>query len=111
MVAISQSSTREIARRYALLTLVSVVLGFLFAIFVTYSETGHLPPLRDQFGKYSVTALCTVVISLVVFQIDSLLNRFISWRSNFLLRFFVGFLVNATIALALVFLASKYLIV
>jgi two-component system LytT family sensor kinase len=111
MVTASPSSPREIARKYALFTLVSVVLGFLFAIFVTYSESGHLPPFREQFSKYAVTALCTVVISLVVFQIDSLLDRFISWRSNFLLRFFVGFLVNTAITLGLVALASIYVIV
>lgn len=109
MVTLSQPSGREMVRRYGLLTLVSVVLGLLFAIYVTYSETGRLPSLRDQFGKYSVTALCTIVISLVAYRIDLLLDRIISWRSSFVVRFFVGFLVNALITLGLVALASIYL--
>jgi len=109
MVTLSQSSGRETVRRYALLTLVSVVLGFLFALYITYSEVGHLPPFRDQFGKYVAVTLYTVLISLVAFQIDSILDRFISWRNNFVARFFVGFLANATITLLLIAFAAKYL--
>lgn len=98
-------------RRYALLALVSVVLGVLFAVYVTYSESGHLPPIREQFKKYALTALCTLVISLLVFRIDLLLDRFISWRNNFLVRFFVGFLTNTIVTLSLVAFSSIYLIV
>jgi len=98
-------------RRYALLSLVSVVLGVLFAVYITYSESGHLPPIRDQFKKYALTVLCTLVISLIVFRIDLLLDRFISWRNNFVARFFVGFLSNAMITLSIVALSSMYLIV
>jgi two-component system, LytTR family, sensor kinase len=106
-----QPSRSELLRRYALLSLVSVVLGLLFALYVTYSETGTLPPIRDQFKKYSLTALSTVVISLLVFRIDMLLDRFISWRNSFVARFFVGFLTNTAITLSLVAVASTYIIV
>jgi hypothetical protein len=88
-----------------------VVLGLLFAIYITYSELGRIPSLRDGFGKYALSILCTAVISLVAFQLDLLLDRFISWRNNFVARFFVGFLANGVITLALVFLSSKYIIV
>lgn len=94
-----------------MLSLVSIVLGVLFAAYITYSESGHLPPIRDQFKKYALTALCTLVISLIVFRVDILLDRFISWRNNFLVRFFVGFVTNTTITLSLVALSSMYLIV
>jgi hypothetical protein len=106
-----QPSGREMVRRYALLLAVSVVLGLLFAVYITYSESGHLPPIRDQFKKYALTVLCTLVISLVVFQIDLLLDRFISWRNNFVARFFVGFLSNTIITLSIVALSSMYLVV
>jgi sensor histidine kinase YesM len=106
-----QPSGKEMVRRYALLLLVSIVLGLLFAVYVTYSETGHLPPIRDQFKKYALTVLCTLVISLIVFRIDLLLDRFISWRTSFVVRFFVGFLVNTIITLVLIALSSLYLIV
>jgi sensor histidine kinase YesM len=106
-----QPSGKELVRRYALLALVSVVLGLVFALYVAYSETGHLPPIRDQFKKYALTVLCTLVISLVVFRIDLLLDKFISWRNSFLVRFFVGFLVNTFITLTFVALSSLYLVV
>ncbi len=97
-------------RRYGLLALVSVVLGFLFALYISYSETGSLPAPRSQFNRYILTVLCTVVLSLIVYRIDLLLDRFISWRNSFLLRFFVGFLVNAAITIFLAVVGSIYLI-
>lgn len=109
MVTLSQSSGGEIIRRYALLALVSIVLGLLFAVYITYSEVGFLPPLRDQIGKYFSIALYTTLISFVVFQLDSVLNRFISWRNNFLLRFFTGFLANTIVTLLLIAFAALYL--
>jgi two-component system LytT family sensor kinase len=104
MVTLSQPSAQETARRYGLLALVSVALGLLFALYITYSEGGQFA------GKYLQVTLSTVVISLVVFQVDSLLNRFISWRNNFLLRFFTGFLVNTVVSVGIVVVAAVYLI-
>ncbi|HZY80713.1 MAG TPA: histidine kinase [Cyclobacteriaceae bacterium] len=106
-----QTSGKETVRRYALLSLVSIVLGILFTIYISYSETGYLPPIRDQFKKYALTVLCTVVISLVVFRVDLILDKFISWRNNFLVRFFVGFLANTLVTLTFVAISSLYLIV
>jgi two-component system, LytTR family, sensor kinase len=111
MISLPQPSGREMLRRYALLALVSVALGFLFAFYISYSETGNLLPIKDQFKRYVVTVLCTVVISLIVFRVDLLLDKFISWRNNFLVRFFVGFVTNAVISISLAVVASLYVIV
>ena len=102
---------KENLRRYALLVLISVVLGLLFAVYITYSESGRLAPARDAAGKYAQVVLFTLVISLVVFRVDLLLDRFISWRNSFVARFFVGFLVNTIVALTLVALTAMYVIV
>lgn len=90
-------------RQYGLLVLVSVALGLLFAFYITYSEGGLFS------ARYIQVTLSTVFISVIVFQVDSLLDRFISWRNNFLLRFFVGFLTNTVISVAVVALASIYM--
>src|SRR5882757_6001061 len=91
-------------RRYGLLIIVSVALGLLFALYISYSE-------GSQFAtKYIQVTLSTLLISLIVFQVDWLLDRFISWRNNFLVRFFVGFLANTVVSVSLVALASRYLI-
>src|ERR1044071_4039787 len=91
-------------RQYGLLILVSVALGLLFSLYITYSEGGLFS------AKYLQVTLSTVFISIIIFQLDSLLNRFISWRNNFLLRFFTGFLVNTVISVGIVVIASIYLI-
>ncbi len=111
MISALQSSGRENLRRYSLLVVVSVVLGLLFAVYVTYSESGHLPAMRDVASKYAQVVLFTLIVSLAVFRIDLLLDRFISWRNNFVARFFVGFLVNTLVALTIVAVTAMYLIV
>jgi len=102
---------RENLRRYSLLVVVSVVLGLLFAMYITYAETGRLSPARDVAGRYTLVVLFTFVISLILFQADLVLDKFISWRNNFVARFFVGFLVNTLVALTLIGLTAMYLIV
>ena len=110
-MALLQSSGKENLRRYSLLAVVSVVLGLLFSVYITYSETGHLPPFGSVGGKYLQVTLFTLVISFVVFQVDLVLDKFISWRNNFVARFFVGFLVNTAISLALIAVTAMYLTV
>lgn len=102
---------RENIRRYSLLFVVSIVLGLLFALYITYSETGTVPPTRDMAGKYAQVVIFTLVISFIVFRVDLLLDKFISWRNSFVARFFVGFLVNTLIALTLVAFTAMYLII
>jgi hypothetical protein len=111
MIAVSPSPARENLRRYALLALVSMVLGLLFAVYITYSEAGHLSSPRDVGGRYVQVILFTLVVSLIVFRIDLLFDKFISWRNNFVARFFVGFLVNSIVALALVWITALYVII
>lgn len=102
---------KENLRRYLILVIVSVVLGLMFAMYITYSETGRIPPPRDVAGKWTQVVAFTLIISFIVFRVDLLLDRFISWRTSFVARFFVGFLVNTIVALALVGLTAMYLIV
>lgn len=110
-MALLQSSGKDNLRRYSLLVVVSVILGLLFAMYITFSETGHLPPFRSVGGKYLQVTFFTIVVSFIVFQVDLLLDKFISWRNNFVARFFVGFLVNTILALALIGITAMYLIV
>jgi two-component system LytT family sensor kinase len=111
MIAISQPSGKELVRRYALLALVSVVLGLLFSVYITYSERGALLAPRAMAGRYVEVILFTLVVSLSVFGIDRLLDRFISWRNHFAARFFLGFLINTVVALAMVFITVTYVII
>ncbi|MEI9920705.1 MAG: histidine kinase [Bacteroidota bacterium] len=90
-------------RRYGLLVLVSVALGLLFALYISYSEGGQFT------SKYLQVTLSTLAIGLIVFQVDWILDRLISWRKYFVARFFVGFMMNSVISVGLITLASIYL--
>lgn len=100
---------RENFRRYSLLIVVSIVLGFLFAMYISFSETGRVASVSAL--RYVQVILFTLVVSFLVFRVDLLLDRFISWRNNFVARFFVGFLANTLVSLTLIGITAMYLVI
>jgi two-component system, LytTR family, sensor kinase len=98
MMFLTNSLNRETLRKYVLLSLIALVLGVLFFIYVSFSELGKIPSPKDEFGKYLMSVSITLIGCLLVFNIDRLLDRFIHWRAHFLLRFLTGFIINATVA-------------
>lgn len=110
MMFLSQSLNRDLLRKYVLLSLVALVLGILFFIYVFYSEVGKIPSPTEQFGKYLLSVTITLVGCLLVFNTDRLLDKVIQWRSRFLFRFLSGFLLNTIIAVAIMAATEVYLI-
>lgn len=93
---------RDQVRQYVILLLLCSTLGIIFPLYVVYSELGHVPPLREQMSKIMLSWLLTVTCGVLVFALDRGLDKLISWRNNFLLRFMSGFLANTTVCLAIV---------
>jgi two-component system LytT family sensor kinase len=89
-------------RQYTILLLLGGTLGIAFPVYVIYSEVGHLPPLKEQMPRILLSLVITLVCGIAVFRVDVLLDRLISWRNSFLLRFMTGFLVNALLCLLIV---------
>lgn len=109
MMFVTNSVNREKMRKYVLLSLVALVLGILFFIYVSFSEIGKIPSLRDQFGEYIMSISVTLAGCLLVFNADLVLDKFIHWRTKFLFRFLVGFMVNAGIAVLIMAASGIYL--
>ena len=109
MVISLQSLNREWLRKYLLLCLIGSILGVLFFVYIAFSELGHIPSVREHFGKYVSSVGVTLVGCWIVFQIDRLLDRWLHWRRYFLARFLAGFVGNAAIAIALMTASGIYL--
>jgi two-component system LytT family sensor kinase len=89
-------------RAYVILLLLCSTLGIAFPVYVIYSELGYLPPLREQMSRILLSLVITLVCGIVVFRLDQLLDKVISWRNNFLVRFMSGFVTNGVICLVIV---------
>jgi two-component system, LytTR family, sensor kinase len=98
MALINQDKVRQ----YIILLLLCGTLGIAFPIYVSYSELGFLQPIKEQMPRILLSLFMTLVCGVAVFQIDGVLDKLISWRNTFLLRFMTGFVVNAIVCLLIV---------
>jgi hypothetical protein len=96
-------------RQYVILVLLCSTLGVIFPAYVVYSELGYLPPASEHVGTIALSWALTLLCGLIVLRADRALDKIISWRNNFLLRFASGFLSNSTVCVGLVIASGTYL--
>jgi len=95
-------------RKAGYLTLACSVLGILFYIYLHVSTARNFPALSLHYKRYMLAMASTTALGFLVIVSDSILNTVVQWRKNFLLRFFIGFVVNLGVALVLMFLVGRY---
>jgi small basic protein len=84
------------------------LLGAVFYIYLHVSASGKVPALKEHYQRYLLAILSTNLLGFLVFQIDGLLNQWLKWKTNFLLRFLVGFVFNVTLAVSLMYVVGRY---
>ncbi len=109
MMFASHALNRETMRKYVLLSIIALVLGILFYVYVAFSELGRIPSLRDAFDKYALSVALTLLGCILVFNADRLLDKVLQWRQHFLIRFLAGFILNTVLAIALMAASGIYL--
>jgi hypothetical protein len=67
-----------------------------------------VPALKEHYQRYLLAILSTNLLGFLVLQIDGLLNQWLKWKTNFLLRFLVGFVLNVTLAVSLMYVVGRY---
>lgn len=97
-------------RKYVLLILGCTVLGCLSYMYIHFSQTGSFPSLRSKAGEYAMAVVLTIVLGIIVFTIDRLLDRLLHWKNNFLLRFISGLGANILIVVFYSSASSNWLI-
>lgn len=95
-------------KKYLLLVVTAGTLGILFYLFIYYGEHGTLPGLRRRGGEYLSAAVSTAFFGWLLLTIDSLLDKAIHWRSNFLLRFISGLGTGVTLAVLFFTLVGNF---
>jgi two-component system, LytTR family, sensor kinase len=104
------SFLRACMKKYGTLVLICTTLGILFFVYIFYSAQGRFPSLRFEAYEFVVFTLIINLTAFIVWQFDKMLDKWIDWRTHFLLRFISGFLLNGTLVLLLSITASMLLL-
>lgn len=88
--------------------LVCSMLGALFYVYAHVSSSGEIPAFGAHYRHYLLAILITNFIGSIVLQVDHFLNLWIHWKTNFLLRFLAGFLLNGAITVSLLVVVESY---
>jgi two-component system, LytTR family, sensor kinase len=97
-------------KKYGLLALICTSLGLLFFVYIFYSNHGRFPSLQLEANEYVLCTLITNLCGFIAIQVDKILDRWIHWRSHFLLRFISGYLLNGILVLAFAITANLMLL-
>lgn len=97
-------------KKYSTLVIICTALGVLFFVYIFYSAQGRFPSLRFEAYEFVVFTLIINLTALIAWQVDKMLDKWIDWRTHFLLRFISGFLLNGTLVLACSITASILLL-
>ncbi|MCW5910802.1 MAG: histidine kinase [Cyclobacteriaceae bacterium] len=97
-------------KRYGTLVLVCTLLGILFFVYIFYSAEGKFPSLKFEAYEFVVFTVILNITAFIAWQFDKMLDKWIDWRTRFLLRFISGFFLNGIIVLLLSITASILLL-
>ncbi len=95
-------------RKYWLLLAICTPVGILFLLYLHFSSTGKLPSPIEKIEHYLVSIALANATGWLAYQIDSWLDKRISWKEFFLTRFITGLSVNMVIGLSLVISTMIY---
>ena len=102
--------SRTFMKKYGTLVLVCTTLGILFFVYIFYSAEGRFPSLRFEAYEFVVFTLIINLTAFIAWQFDKMLDKWIDWRTHFLLRFISGFFLNGILVLLLSITASVLLL-
>lgn len=97
-------------KKYGTLVLVCTTLGILFFVYIFYSAQGRFPSLRFEAYEFVIFTLIINLTAFVAWQFDKMLDKWIDWRTHFLLRFISGFFLNGILVLLFSITASVLLL-
>lgn len=100
----------RVMKKYGLLALICTTLGVLFFVYLFYSSQGRFPSLKFEAYEFLICTLITNLAGFLAWQVDKLLDRWITWRTQFLLRFVSGFFLNGTLVIIFMISASLLLL-
>ncbi len=95
-------------RRYGLLVVVCSAVAVIILMLIAYGQTGRLPRITERPDEYLLAMLSTTVFGFLVITLDSLLDKAIHWKANFLLRFISGIGANTLLVVVYFTLAGTY---
>lgn len=103
-------NSRTTMKKYGTLLLACTLLGILFFVYIFYSAEGKFPSLKFEAYEFVVFTTILNLTALIAWRFDRMLDKWIDWRTHFLLRFISGLFLNGVLVLALSITASILLL-
>jgi two-component system, LytTR family, sensor kinase len=92
----------ENLRKLALVLLVSSGLGILYYIYIHYSETGTFPGILPNIQGFLISTFAGIVTGFSFYFVNHVLDKWLNWKSVFVLRFIIGYLLLTVLGITLV---------
>ena len=93
--------------RNTLVVGVPIIIGLGLFIYLFYSQTGQLPNFLKRLDILLTYLSGFLVCTWLMQLISKNLNAFYPWKSRFFLRFFIGFVIDASVCLLILYVLSK----
>lgn len=88
-------------RKFSLVVLAGALPGILFYGYLFYSVTNVLPGVPENISELAFAAVAGVLVAFALYFTNYALDRLLSWKHHFLMRFLTGYLASTLVALAL----------
>ncbi|MBL6445331.1 histidine kinase [Fulvivirga sp. 29W222] len=96
-------------RKFWLGFVISAIIGFIYFLYLFYSEEGYLPMITKNYSYLLASIVTANTIAVLIYQTDTLLNRGLSWQENLSARLVIGLCKNLIISIGIIILSGSIL--
>jgi sensor histidine kinase YesM len=92
--------------KHWILLISAILLGIGFYTYLFFSHFGQLPSLDQNIVGYLISIITSIGVIYAVHWINTLLDRYLSWKRHFLPRFSISTIVTLILAATIVMLVA-----
>lgn len=110
MAKILNRLVSEYMRKFWLGFVISTIVGFIYFLYLFYSEEGYLPMITKNYHYLLASIVTANIIAILLYKTDSLLNKRLPWQENLSARLVIGLIKNLAISIGVIFLSGSVLV-
>lgn len=96
-------------RKFWLGFVISTIVGFLYFLYLFYSEEGYLPTITKNYPYLLASIITANIIAVLIYSTDVFLNRRLPWHEHLAARLMIGLVKNLAISIGVIFLSGSIL--
>ncbi|UII32434.1 histidine kinase [Fulvivirga ulvae] len=111
MAKILNGLVSDYMRKFWLGFVISTIVGFIYFLYLFYSEEGYLPTVAKNYPYLLASIITANIIAVFIYKTDVFLNRRLPWQEHLSARLMIGLLKNLLISIGAIFLSGSILAV